>query len=219
MLKDRFDVLQLRSLLCKYTNSQGLELHLDETVERQSSSRVAMDPAHVLESVTAAGKNALYLSQSLHGLARETTEDDQTVARLATEVETLGHTCNSARMQFEDIVRQYDTSRDSTGLRERQWSATQLKLDECHITLERLHEAVKRGASSPAEINALGLQPVRLSLNKEEMTKNRSQVRLHTTALQISFQVILLVVSHLEMRHADHTLLAKLDTLQQKVDT
>lgn len=178
-----------------------------------------MDPASVLESVAAAGKNALDISQTLHGLARDTTEDDQTVARLATEVETLGHTCNSARMQFEDIMRQYDTSRDSTGLRERQWSATQLKLDECHNTLERLHGAVERGASGPADVTALGLQTVRLSLNKDEMTKNRARVRLHTTALQISLQVILIVASHLELRYADHALLAKLDALQQKVDT
>lgn len=177
-----------------------------------------MDPISIIAVVGTVGKTAVEVGQSLYKLARDTKQTDQTVADLAAEVETLGETCNSVQLQLQSVVADYGATQRGGEQLARFWSSTQVKLEECRITVRRLEIAIQGVRTSKANVIAQIWQQARLNLSQDEIVEIRSRIRSHTTALQISLQVINITISHLAPRYADQTLLGKLDALQRKLD-
>ena len=177
-----------------------------------------MDPVSIVTAVGAVGKTALDIAQTLYELTKQTKNIDQIVSDLATEVETLGETCESVHLQLSDIVRQYDLLLESAGQNARLWISTKTNLDKCQRTIDRLQVAIEPVRKQGSNILTQAVRAAKFSLDKPEIFDLKSRVRSHTTALHINLQVINITVSHLAPKYADQSLLTKLDLLQRKVD-
>lgn len=177
-----------------------------------------MDPLSIIGIVGTAGKNAFEVSHALYKLAHDTKNTDQAVADLASEVETLGEACNSVQLQLQGIVSEYGAANRGGQQLARLWRSTETKLEECQITIRKLETAIESVRTSKPNVFAQVWQQTKLNLSKDDISDIRSRIRSHTTALQVSLQVINITISHLAPRQADQSLLGKLDALQRKLD-
>ncbi|GAB7348232.1 hypothetical protein MBLNU459_g6227t1 [Dothideomycetes sp. NU459] len=178
-----------------------------------------MDPVTIAATVAKTATTAWDVGTAIYELVRSTQKVDDTVKNLASEVTQLGDVCDAIRGQLEKLAKpNVGQSALASELGEREMAqlatAIEVRLVECDRAMNKLNDAISNVRRKRSNFLTQTWRQLSLNMNKEEIAESRTQIRAHTTNLQISLQLIILKAVYLAPRFADQgllTMMAKLD--------
>nr|OQO20191.1 hypothetical protein B0A51_12511 [Rachicladosporium sp. CCFEE 5018] len=173
--------------------------------------------AAILQLTEEAAKLGIYLCK----LYKDTKHVDKTVDQLGVEVVTLGETWTVVHVQLHAVIQTTaGTKRASIGVYDstgQLWKCICDQVQHCWRTLKDLQGIIDAIGGTHGNIVTQIKRQIKVEGSKEAISSVRQRVGLHMSSIQMILQLISIEVAHLAPRHANHELLAKLNTLGKMV--